>query len=102
MIQGVDQGEGGCAIEGSAVIEGSGDAYRCLVDIRDAEIDFSHVEVVPQYRGVEGGWALLECFRRLLAARDIIIWGGRKSGLLEGTWGARRVAAFEMQVDDDG
>ena len=54
MVQGIDEGEGGGAIECSAVVKGSGDTYRCLVDIWDAEINFSHVEVVPQYRGVEG------------------------------------------------
>ena len=65
MVQGIDQGKGRCTIKCSAVVEGRSDAHGCLVDIRDAEIDFSHVELIPQYRGVEGGWVRLECFRLL-------------------------------------
>jgi hypothetical protein len=42
VVEGVDEWEGRGAIEGSAVIQGGGDADRGLVDIRDAEIDFSH------------------------------------------------------------
>lgn len=42
MVEGVDQGEGRCTIKRPAVIQGSCDAHRCLVDIRDTEVDFSH------------------------------------------------------------
>lgn len=58
MVQGVDQGQGRCAIQGSAVVEGRGDAHRGLVDIGDAEVDFSH-----DGRAAEG-WAT----RRLLGS----------------------------------
>lgn len=44
MVQGIYQREGGGAIKGSAIIKGSGDANRRLVDIGDAEINFSHDE----------------------------------------------------------
>ena len=67
MIQRIDEGEGGCAIECSAVVKGSSDAHRCLIDIGNAEIDFSHVEVIPQYRGVEEkgrlGWVVFCVFQ---------------------------------------
>ena len=52
MVEGVDEREGGGAIEGSAVVEGSGDADRGLVDIGDAEVDFSHVDESPRSCGV--------------------------------------------------
>lgn len=42
MVEGVDKREGRGAVEGSPVIESSCDADRCLVDIRNAEVDFSH------------------------------------------------------------
>ena len=42
MIEGVDEWEGRCAIECSSIVEGRGDSHRCLVDIGDAEINFSH------------------------------------------------------------
>ena len=42
MVEGVDQGEGGGAIKGPAIIEGGGDADGRLVDVRNAEIYFSH------------------------------------------------------------
>lgn len=42
MVEGVDQRQGRSAVEGASVIEGGGDADRGLVDVRDAEIDFSH------------------------------------------------------------
>lgn len=44
VVERVDEREGGGAIEGSAVIEGSGDANGGLIDVGDAEIDFSHDE----------------------------------------------------------
>jgi hypothetical protein len=42
MVERVDEWEGRCAIECSSIVEGSRDAHRCLVDIGDAEINFSH------------------------------------------------------------
>lgn len=48
VIERIDEREGGRAIECSAIIQGSGDADGCLVDIWDTEIDFPHDGVVPQ------------------------------------------------------
>ena len=73
MVQGIDQGKGRCAIKCSAVVEGRSDAHRCLVDIGDAEIDFSHREVLPRCRGVEGGWVRLKCFQATVGRTYIII-----------------------------
>jgi hypothetical protein len=42
VVEGIDEWERRGAIEGSAVIQGGGDAHRRLVDIWDAEVDFSH------------------------------------------------------------
>lgn len=44
MVEGVDEWEGRGTIEGSAVVEGGGDADRGFIDIGDVEIDFSHDE----------------------------------------------------------
>lgn len=43
MVEGVDERQGGGAVEGTAVIEGGGDADRGLVGIGDAEVDLAHV-----------------------------------------------------------
>jgi hypothetical protein len=50
VVEGIDEGKCRGTIEGSAVVEGRGDAHRCLVDIRDTKIDFSHDGVVPHDR----------------------------------------------------
>lgn len=42
MVERVDQGKGRSAVKGTAVIQGGGDSHRCLVDIRNTEIDFPH------------------------------------------------------------
>lgn len=42
MVEGVDKRKGRGTIEGAAVVEGSSDAHRRLVDIGDAEVDFAH------------------------------------------------------------
>jgi len=42
MVERVDEWESGCAIECSSIVEGSRDAHGCLVDVWDAEINFSH------------------------------------------------------------
>lgn len=42
MVEGVDEREGGGAVECTAVVEGGGDAHRRLVDVGDAEVDFPH------------------------------------------------------------
>lgn len=44
MVERVDQGQGRSAVQGTPIVEGSGDAHRCLIDIRDAEVDFSHLD----------------------------------------------------------
>lgn len=44
MIEGVYEREGRCAIKGSAVVQCGSDTDRGLVDIGDAEVDFSHFE----------------------------------------------------------
>lgn len=75
VVQGVDEGEGRGAIERSAVIKGGGDAHGCLVDIGDAEVDFSHVEVVPQFAVWEAvGFVFLKCFRPTAGRRCVGIW----------------------------
>lgn len=43
MIQGVNQGQRRGTIEGAAVVQSGSNAHRRLVDIGDAEIDFSHL-----------------------------------------------------------
>ena len=43
MIERVDEREGRCAVERTAVVEGGGDADRGLVGVGDAEVDFAHV-----------------------------------------------------------
>ena len=43
MIEGIDKGEGRGAIQGSAIIESCSDMDRGLVDVRNAEINLSHV-----------------------------------------------------------
>lgn len=56
MVEGIDKWEGRCAVECSSIIQGGGDAHRCLVDIWDAEIDFSHDGVGgPHNHGERGG-----------------------------------------------
>lgn len=50
MIERIDEGKGGGAVESSPVIEGSSDTNRGFVDIWYAEIDFSHLH--------EGRWSL--------------------------------------------
>jgi len=75
VVQGVDEGEGRGAIERSAVIKGGGDAHGCLVDIGDAEVNFSHVEVVPQFAVWEAvGFVFLKCFRPTDGRRCVGIW----------------------------
>lgn len=44
MIQGVDQWQGRCAIEGASIVEGRRNAHTGLVDVWDAKVDFSHDE----------------------------------------------------------
>lgn len=44
MVEGVYEWKSGCAIESSAVVQGSSNADRGLVDIGDAEVDFPHFE----------------------------------------------------------
>lgn len=57
MVERVDQGQGGGAVEGAAVIQGGGDAHRRLVDVWDAEVDFTHRgqrrESIPDDRDAE-------------------------------------------------
>jgi multidrug resistance efflux pump len=48
VIERIDQREGGCTIESSAIVQGGCDADRCLVDIWNTKIDFPHDGVVPQ------------------------------------------------------
>jgi hypothetical protein len=43
VVERIDEREGRGAVEGTAVVEGGGDADRCLVGIRDAEVDFTHI-----------------------------------------------------------
>jgi hypothetical protein len=43
VIEGIDERKSGGAIECSTIIQGGGDADRCLVDIGNAEINFPHV-----------------------------------------------------------
>ena len=43
VVERVDEGEGGGAVEGAAVVEGGGDADRGLVGVGDAEVDLTHV-----------------------------------------------------------
>ena len=42
VVEGVDEGEGGCAVESATVVERRRDADGRLVRIRDAEVRFSH------------------------------------------------------------
>jgi len=42
VVEGIDKGKGGGAVQGSAVIEGGGDMDGSLVDIWDTEVDLSH------------------------------------------------------------
>lgn len=42
MVERIYQRKCRGTIERSSVIERSGDAHRCLIDIGNAEIDFSH------------------------------------------------------------
>lgn len=51
MVERIDERQCRGAIESSAVVQGCSDPHRCLVDIRDAEIDFPHDSVVPHNRG---------------------------------------------------
>lgn len=46
MVEGIDERQSRRAIERSPIVQCCGDANRCLVDIWDAKIDFSHVEMV--------------------------------------------------------
>jgi hypothetical protein len=43
VVERVDERERRGAVEGAAVVEGGGDANRCLVGVRDAKVDFTHV-----------------------------------------------------------
>jgi hypothetical protein len=43
MVKGVDEWEGRGTVQSSTVIERRRDVNRGLVDIWDAEVDFSHV-----------------------------------------------------------
>jgi hypothetical protein len=42
MVERIDQRERRGAVERSAVVESRRDADRRLIDVRDAEVDFSH------------------------------------------------------------
>ncbi len=52
VVEGIDQRQRRRAIEGSTVIQRRGDAHRRLVDIRNAEVDFSHRGDGPQSRSI--------------------------------------------------
>jgi hypothetical protein len=43
VVERVDEREGRCAVEGTAVVEGGGDAHRSLVGVGDAKVYFAHV-----------------------------------------------------------
>lgn len=53
MVERVDQRQGRCAVERTAVVEGRGDAHRRLVDVGDAEIDFPHSVGLCAARGID-------------------------------------------------
>ena len=57
VVERVDERQGGCAVEGAAVVEGGGDADRGLVGVGDAEVDFTHGGCceVPSLMGWMGG-----------------------------------------------
>jgi hypothetical protein len=77
MIERIDERQRRRAIESSAVIQGGGDADRCLVDIGDAEIDFPHDGVVPHNRGE---WRRVSWSRAFqLASKSGIIVLGRQA-----------------------
>lgn len=42
MVERVDEGESRSAVEGTAVVQGGGDAHGRLVNIGDAKVDFPH------------------------------------------------------------
>ena len=42
VVQRIDQGEGGGAIQGSSIVQGGGDTHRRLVDVGDAKVDLPH------------------------------------------------------------
>lgn len=51
VVEGVYEGESGCAVESSSVVEGGGDAHAGLVGVGDAEVDFAHCVVCLVRRG---------------------------------------------------
>lgn len=56
MVEGVDERQGRCAVKCSTVIQCSRDANRRLVDVRDAEIDFPHLEQMNPIQGRVDRW----------------------------------------------
>lgn len=52
MIEGIDKGKCGGAVEGPSVVQSGGDAHRRLVGVGDAEVDFPHgVDAKRSVRG---------------------------------------------------
>lgn len=42
MVKGIDERQGGGAVESPAIVKGGSDAHRRLVDVGDAKVDFPH------------------------------------------------------------
>lgn len=77
MIERVDQRQCRGAIEGTSVIQGSGDAHGRLVDVGDAEVDFPHLG--PIRLGAPRGHGHGKGGRLLPMRRDVIKSIGTRS-----------------------
>jgi len=76
MVERVYEWEGGCAIKSSAVVQSGSDTDRGLVDIGNAEIDFSHFEEGPRSCGVGGisSYCGVKCYTGQLATLLFESW----------------------------
>lgn len=50
MVEGVDERQSRCAVEGPSVVESRGDVDSRLVDAGDAKVDFSHLFILLSLR----------------------------------------------------
>jgi hypothetical protein len=100
VVERIDEWKRGCAIERSSVIQRCSDAHRCLVDIGDAKIDFSHDDSIRTIAGDERAFSWLKCFSGL-PTPDIRLCVNKHTQLAEPFRDAvRMAAAFEMRIAD--
>lgn len=100
MVERIDKWKRGGTIKRSSVVKGCSDAHRCLIDIGDAEIDFSHDDSIRTIAVMKGAFLWLKCFSSL-PTQDIGYCVNKHTQLAESAQGVVGMsAAFEMQIVD--